>query len=112
VILAEALTSYATAHQGQFPSSFDEVVGRLPKEPGLSGTNEFEIVYHGTWDQITNIPLPSVALIRDRQTWQAPSGKMARVYGMVGGIGQIVESDDNFEAWEAEHIVVPSPTSQ
>jgi hypothetical protein len=107
VILGSIFLKYARTHQGQFPSSFDQVTPLL-KEPGLTGTNEFEIVYHGSLDQLTNAPLQSVAVIRDRQSWQAPSGKMAKVYGMLGGVGQIVESDDNFQAWEAEHIIPPA----
>ena len=71
----------------------------------LTGTNAFEIVYQGSLDQLKNIPLGSVALIRDRQAWLAPSGKMAKVYGMADGSGLIVESDDNFQSWEAEHIL-------
>jgi hypothetical protein len=111
VILGSVFLKFARAHQGQFPLSFDQVTPLL-KEPGLTGTNEFEIVCQGSLEQLTNVPLPSVAVVRDRQSWQAPSGKMAKVYGMLGGVGQIVESDDNFQAWEAEHIFAPSPVGQ
>ena len=112
VIVSSIFLKYAREHQGQFPSSFDQVAPYLLKEPGLTGTNEFEIVYRGSLEQLTNVPLPSVAVIRDRQSWQAPSGKMAKVYGMVAGIGETVESDDNFQTWEAEHIIAPSPAEQ
>lgn len=112
VIVSSAFFKYARDHQGQFPSSFDEVAPYLLKEPGLSGTNEFEIVYRGSLDQLTNVPLQSVAVIRDRQSWLAPSGKMAKVYGMACGIGEIIESDDNFASWEAEHIIPPPSAGQ
>lgn len=111
VSLVTAFRMYASDHNDQFPSSLDQVAPYLRKQ-GLfsSGTNEFEIVYRGSLDELKRIPLASVALIRDRQVWIAPSGKTARVYGMANGAGQIVESDDNFQAWEAEHIL-PSPTA-
>jgi hypothetical protein len=105
--LAYALMRYASDHAGQFPSSLDQVESYLRgrKDAVLTGTNEFEIVYQGSLDLIKNIPTDQVALLRDRQPWLAPSGKMAKVYAMIGGIGEIVESDDNFQGWEAEHII-------
>jgi len=50
-------------------------------------------------------------VIRERQTWIAPSGKRARVYGMADGRSEIIESDDDFKAWEAEHIIA-APAGQ
>jgi uncharacterized protein YdcH (DUF465 family) len=109
--LGMALQMYASEQQSQIPSSWDQVAPYLRKDNmSLTGTNEFEIVYQGSLDRLKNIPLGSVALIRDRQAWLAPSGKMAKVYGMANGAGLIVESDDNFQSWEAEHII-PPPSS-
>jgi hypothetical protein len=108
-VLSTAITRYVGEHQGQFPSNFDQVSSYLRKLPPLTGTNDFEIVYQGSLAALKGIPYSSVAVIRDRQTWLAPSGKWARVYGISGGIGQIIESDDNFQSWEAEHIFA-SPT--
>ena len=107
--LAQALLMHASEHAGQFPSSLDQVGPYLRKQDlSLSGTNEFELIYRGSLEELKKIPSGSVALFRDRQTWRAPSGKLARVYGMANGSGQIVESDDDFQAWEAGHIL-PSP---
>ncbi len=109
--LAQAVLMHASEHEGQFPSSLDQVAPYLHKQHlSLSGTNEFEIVYRGSLEGLKDIPQGSVAVVRDRQVWRAPSGKMAKVYGMANGAGQIVESDDNFQSWEAEHIL-PSPTA-
>jgi hypothetical protein len=108
-VLSTAVTWYVVEHQGQFPSNFDQVSSYLHKLPPLTGTNDFEIVYQGSLAALKGIPYSSVAVIRDRKTWLAPSGKWARVYGISGGVGQIIESDDNFLSWEAEHIFA-SPT--
>ena len=107
------LGDYAYRHHGRFPSSLDQIAPYLRKEHrSLTGTNEFEIVYEGSLDELTNIPLRSVVLIRERQAWLAPSGKWARVYRLADGQPKIIESDDNFQSWEAEHIIPPPDARQ
>jgi hypothetical protein len=106
--LSTAFAMYASDHQGRFPSSLDQVAKYLAQYP-LSGTNEFDIIYRGSLDELKGIPRGSVVVIRERQTWIAPSGKRARVYGMADGRSEIIESDDDFKAWEAEHIISSSP---
>jgi tellurite resistance-related uncharacterized protein len=73
----------------------------------MTGTSEFEMVYQGSYNELTNVPLQEVALIRERHAWPTPSGKWARIYVMAGGEVNIVEADDNFQSWEAAHIVPP-----
>jgi uncharacterized coiled-coil protein SlyX len=100
---------YASEHQGHFPTSTDQVASYI-QHGGmtLTGTNQFDYIYQGTLDNLKGIPPQLVAVMRDRQIWTAPSGKSARVYGMADGTGQIVESDDNFKSWEAEHVLPPA----
>ena len=102
--LGLAFGMYALDHQDRFPSSLDQVAKYLRDYP-LSGTNQFDIVYRGSLNELKGIPRGAVAVIRDRQTFIAPSGKQARVYCMADGSSQIIESDDDFKAWEAEHII-------
>ena len=109
--LSTAFLMYTLDHQGRFPSSLDQVAKELAELP-LSGTNKFEIIYHGSLDELKGIPRGSVAVIRERQPWIAPSGKRARVYGMANGVSEIIESDDDFKAWEAEHIISSAPVRQ
>ena len=103
--IAVAMTIYAWAHQKQFPSSLDQ----LPKDSRvLSGTNQFEIVYQGSLDQLDGLPLGSIAIVREIQPRLMPFyGNAARVYGMANGSSQVVTSDDNFQSWEAEHVISP-----
>ena len=113
--LAAALRTYADEHQGEFPSSLDAVAVHVPKpldensppwaNGPLTGTNDFEIVYQGAQSDLSNIPPRRVALIRERQPWLTPDGKWARVYGYADGAASIVESDDNFQSWDAQHII-------
>ena len=111
--LSQAFHTFALDHQGRFPTNFEQIESYLRKaKMELSGTNQFEIVYHGSVEGLKGVPGGAVALIRDRQTWIAPSGKRARVYGLANGSSRIVESDDDFKAWEAEHIVSSAPGGQ
>jgi cell division protein FtsB len=111
--LYAAIEHYLANHQDQFPSNLNQLAPHLQKEHlPLTGTNEFEIVYTGTSDRFTNIPVQGVAVFRERQAWLAPSGKWARLYVTADGYRHIVESDDNFQAWEAEHIFPPPAAGQ
>lgn len=117
-----ALLRYARMHQGIFPLSLDQVASYLPRpldpnskpwdDAPVSGTNDFEIVFQGTTNDLANIPLRRVALIRERQPWLTPDGKWAKTYGYADGHSEeTVTSDDNFQSWDALHIV-PPPTAQ
>jgi hypothetical protein len=113
--LTAALRRYADEHQGQFPLAVGEVAPYLPKaleadsppwvNAPLTGTNDFEIVYQGSQNDLTNIPPRRVALIRERKPWLTPDGKWARVYGSADGAASTVVSDDNFQSWDAQHII-------
>jgi len=103
--LSRAFYDYWRYHQRQFPSSLDQLEAYLRKP--LTGTNEFEMIYPQTPIGLTNFPTQIVAVIRERQAWQAASGRWTRVYGMLTVPPRIVESDDNFQSWEKEHVIPP-----
>jgi len=120
--LTAALRRYAEEHQGEFALNLDQVAPFLPKaleadsppwaNAPLTGTNDFEIVYQGSQNDLTNIPPRRVALIRERLPWLTPDGKWARVYGSADGSASTVESDDNFQSWDAQHIIPPQVAGQ
>jgi len=104
--LCESVMRYASDHQGAMPTAWDQVASYVADDQrGLLTTNRYDLVYHGSLNDLAGVPNGAVALFRDRTIWTAPSGKKARVYGMANGSSQIVESDDDFKAWEAKHIV-------
>ena len=110
--IAAAMAMYASDHD-QFPTNMDQVASYLAKEKmQISGTNAFDIVYQGSFDRLKSIPIGSVAVIRSREAFLTPDGKLARVYGLADGSSQMVASDDNFKAWEAEHILPPPTPGQ
>lgn len=107
--LARAFSEYAWDHKGECPTNLDQLVASMARDnQTLSGTNQFEIIYHGSFDDLKGIPFTEVAVVREQQAWPGPDGRMFRVYGMGGGMGQIVSSDDNFASWEAKHVILPS----
>jgi hypothetical protein len=109
----QVLRKYASEHQGEFPSNFDQVAPYLPKTGVLlTGTNAFDIIFQGSLNDLTNVSLRAAALIREQQAWLTPSGNWARVYGYADGWASIVECDDNFESWETEHIIPPPTAGQ
>ncbi|HXR06389.1 MAG TPA: sigma-70 family RNA polymerase sigma factor [Candidatus Acidoferrum sp.] len=104
-----AFLLYADKNQHQFPTNFDQAAPFL----GPDGTNrislasdQFEIVYHGSMDAITN---PGNAiLIREKQPRQS-NGNWSRVYGFADGHSEIHGSPDgNFEEWESQHLATPT----
>jgi hypothetical protein len=114
--LSSAVRNYAREHQGEFPSTFDQVGPYLNlgfyKDYEPPQTSQFEMVYRGSLSELTNVPLQVVALIREQQAWPTPGGKRARIYVMAAGEVRVVESDDNFQSWEAEHIIPPPAAGQ
>ena len=104
--LSQAILSHANDHQGRVANAISQLDPYLRQQGlSLSGTNQFELVFQGTLTELQSVPGGAVALLRDRHTWTAPSGKPARVYGLANGSSLIVEADDDFKAWEAEHIL-------
>ncbi len=118
-----ALSRYAEDNQGRFPASFEQVTSIYAKNSGKLGTNispdEFEIVFQGSLDSLTNPG--DVIVLRERQPRRVGEGRWSRIYGMADGsvqqmgfprkqqgAGGATISYDTPEAWEKEHIV-PTP---
>ena len=106
-IYLSAFMDYADSHNGQFPTNWDQIRDKYNNAPGLTGTNDFEIVYQGplNWNTLgTN--LESTILIREYLAWPTYDGKWGKVYGFANGSSEpIILSDGNFTAWEQQHIV-------
>ena len=120
--ITAAIRKYADQHQGVFPLNLGQAAAYLPPalegdsppwaDAPLTGTNDFEIVYRGSQNDLTIIPPRRVALIRERQPWLTPDGKWGQVYGFADGAAKMVESDDNFQSWDAQHIIPPPDARQ
>ena len=109
--LASAIGKYAREHQGEFPLNFDQSAPYFYKHEETPRTSEFDLLFQGSLNELSNVPPQAVATVRERRAWPTPTGKSARVYVMATGSIRVVESDDNFQSWEAEHII-PAPTAR
>jgi RNA polymerase sigma factor (sigma-70 family) len=106
-----AFYSYANNNQDQFPSNFQVASSFLPdtaREGTLLATNQFEILYQGSLQAITN-PASAIVL-RETQPFQGPHGEWLRTYGFADGHTEVHRADDgNFEPWEARHMPLHAP---
>jgi RNA polymerase sigma factor (sigma-70 family) len=106
-----AFWQYAQQHGGLLPSDFESAVAFAPDavkvETNLT-TQQFEIVYKGLVNEITNPQ--SVIVIREKEAWQTIDGGWARGYSFADGHSEIHKAEDgNFVPWESQHLVQPSP---
>jgi hypothetical protein len=109
--VATAFCAYANDHRNQSALNLDQLAPYLTKlNVSLPGNDQFEIIYQGSLDRVQGIPPGSVAVVRSVQTWPGQDGKMIRVYGMMDGHTINVGSDDNFQSWEAQHVIMPPTT--
>jgi len=106
-----AFFEYAHQNQDQCPTNFDQALSFLPneaKEQTNLGPDQFEIVYQGSLQDLTN--RQSVIVIREREAVDG-NGGWWRAYGFADGHSELHRAEDgNFEPWEAKHFVV-APTN-
>jgi RNA polymerase sigma factor (sigma-70 family) len=119
-LAASVTMGYAEHHQDQFPTNWDQAAGYFDQweRNGLNPgevlpdtaadfqdlTNEFDLVYQGSWHALTNAGWGKVIVVREKQPFQTLEGKWARTYGFADGHSEVhVVPDGNFDAFEQEH---------
>jgi hypothetical protein len=118
-----AFHHFAADHEGQFPSSFDQARSLLPNSAAAETnitTDQFEIVYHGTQNAISNPA--SITVIREKQASSDYTGQSwVRAYGFADGHSEIhkirgvttaaeaARADAEPDAWEKQHMASSSP---
>lgn len=107
-ILLLAMHMFAADNQNQLPGSFEEAKRYYEgANPGLSQTNQFEIVYRGSLQALSNPA--TVIVIRELQPFSF-NGRWAKTYGFADGHSEVhAEPSGNFDAWEAQHMAAPPP---
>ncbi len=108
-----AFRIYANDNQGQCPTSFEQVASIHAQNSGKLGAgispDQFEIVFQGSLDSLTNIG--DIVVLRERQPRRVGDGRWSRIYGMADGAVQTMgfprPQYDTPEAWEKEHILPP-----
>lgn len=107
-----AFMQYADEHQGTFPTNFDMATTYLGGWTNANMTpDQFQIVYQGPRDAITNPQ--SVIVVREKDAWQALDGGWLRAYAFADGHSEIHKAPDgNFQPWEAKHMLLPQTDIQ
>lgn len=104
-----AFLEFAESHRGQFPTNFDQALPLLEddvKAELVPRTDQFEIIYLGSSDGMTNPA--NVIVIREKQAFQYPDGKWGKVFVFADGHSEIhVQADGEFDAWEKQRIIAP-----
>ena len=108
--LAMVMMLYASDNQEQFPSDFGQAskyVAEVIKEPRILTPAQFEIVYHGSRDALTNYAHPGgILLLREKAPWKNAEGKWFKGYAFTDGGGYIhSEPNGDFDAWEKKRIL-------
>ena len=106
---------YAGDHTQQVARSLDQLEPYLHGQPvDLSGTNQFELVFQGSLQDLTNpVQTKQTIVLREKQGWQAPDGSWHRAYGFADGHSELHRAPDgNFEPWEKQHTFSQPPAGQ
>jgi hypothetical protein len=114
-LLMLGLILYAGDHTQQVARSLDQLEPYLhTSTPSLTGTNQFELVYQGSFKDIPNgSPASQTILVREQQGWQASDGSWHRAYGFADGHSELHRSSDgDFAAWEKQHLFSPPSAGQ
>jgi hypothetical protein len=103
-LFSMGMTLYANDHQRQYPTNLSQTLPYVRAAHAVSGgTNGFEILFHGSTDDLTNAIASRVIVLRS-DSLQDRDGKWTRVYGFADGHSEPhVEPDNNFADWERQH---------
>jgi len=102
-----AFIEFATENGGQFPTNFEQAARFLrdTTETNVT-TDQFEIVYQGSRNDLTNAGDEDLIALRERQAWQWYDGKWGRIYGRIDGtaLTLFLKDRDALEQWEKERL--------
>jgi hypothetical protein len=109
-MLVNAMNRFARENNGQYPTNLNQLEpGRLGwislNAPGGDiGLDSFEVVNGGA----VKDALSKTFLVRESTSHRNPDGRWERFYASsVGSVERIQSNDDNFDAWERLHMVLP-----
>lgn len=97
---------YAGKNQDLCPTNLDQTLPYLREaNRPPSGTNHFELLYQGSFGQLTNPTTTSQIILIRSEPWRRKDGEWTRVYGFADGHCEAhPEPDGNFDEWERQHL--------
>jgi type II secretory pathway pseudopilin PulG len=98
---------YAVDNQQHYPTNLVQTLPYL-RQANLtpSSPDQFEILYRGSMDDLTNSIVSRIIVIRSK-SWQDQDGNWERIYGFADGHCETQsQPNDNFDRWENLHSAV------
>jgi RNA polymerase sigma factor (sigma-70 family) len=100
-----ALIAYANNNQGQLPENFEQAESFLPIELHDATPDQYEMLYHGSLDSLTN---SDVIVFREKKLWQTENGRLGRFDVLANGRAQYGSApdgtaDSDFSDYEKEN---------
>ena len=111
-VLVLGLIMHANDNGEQTATNLDQLEPYLRNNtPALTGTNQFELVFQGSLQDIRYSG--QTIVLREKQAWQAPNGGWLKAYSFADGHSEIHKTDDgDFDSWEKQHMFSPAPAGQ
>jgi hypothetical protein len=108
-LMALAELMYAQNNQNQLGTNYAQLASYLTNGPEtLTGTNSFELVYHGSLTAVQN-PGSSL-MMRESQASQMPDGTWARTYVFIDGHAEFhMEPSGDFTQFEQQRTIPDAP---
>jgi hypothetical protein len=104
-IYALALLMHVQDNQ-RFATNMEELAPYLGTGNPPTGTNEFDIMFQGARNDVTNSS--GTILVREHQPHQRADGRWTRAYGFLDGHAEVhTEPTSNFDDFEREHMWPP-----
>ena len=100
--ISESLRDYLEQHQNTMPSGMEDLAPYLSKFQGWSGSNHFELIFHGSTDRLNGLPWGDVAVARS-EPWTDQEGVEFVTYAFLDVHSQIVPTDHRKD-FEAKHV--------
>jgi len=103
-----AMIMHAERNGGLITTNFNDLTNFLHSaDSKFTGTNDFELLYSGKLDLLTNPS--SIIVIRERTATLDNQGRWVKAYGFADGHSEYhkAEPDGNFERWERLHLPPP-----
>jgi hypothetical protein len=115
---AVAFHQYAQQHEGKFPAEFEQAasfVAASVTEQSDVTPDQFEIVFRGAPSDLASPQ--DIILLREKEAWAVASSdggpvKWGKTYTFVDGHCEIrTEPENNFEAYEQQHMQQPTASN-
>jgi hypothetical protein len=107
-----AMIKYAATHARRFPAGFAEAapyfhdeLSAEEKAKAIEAADRFELVYHGSQEDLDGLPPESTIIVREKEAWLDPQGRWCKAYSLSDGTALIRAQEKNdFAEWEGLRI--------